>query len=180
MKLKYYLRGLGAGIIFTALIFSFIVIPRHTGMSDEEIKQKAKELGMVEQDDKETEIDSDSWKRKPTLTPTTAPSPTPTTAPSPTPTTAPSPTPTTAPSPTPTTAPSPTAGVSQGVVIEVVRGMSSEAFVNALINAGIIDNFDEFNTYLIKNNYAEYIRIGSYTLKKGMTYQEIAETVTIR
>ena len=40
MKLKYYLRGIGAGILFAALIFSFVVIPRKTKMSDEEVKER--------------------------------------------------------------------------------------------------------------------------------------------
>ncbi len=48
MKLKYYLRGLGIGIVVTALLMG--IATRDNGaMSDEEIKARAAQLGMVEQ-----------------------------------------------------------------------------------------------------------------------------------
>ena len=53
MKFKYFLRGLGLGIIFA----SIVCLTAYQGnspkdMSDAEIKRRAKELGMVEQEDK--------------------------------------------------------------------------------------------------------------------------------
>ena len=45
MKLKTYLRGLGLGLIVAALVTG--VGSRQT-MSDEQIKARAKELGMME------------------------------------------------------------------------------------------------------------------------------------
>lgn len=48
MKLKYYLRGLGIGIVVTALLMG-IAMKDNGKMSDEEIKARATELGMVEQ-----------------------------------------------------------------------------------------------------------------------------------
>lgn len=47
MKLRYYLRGLGIGIIVTAIIMS-ISLGQKNKMSDEEIKKRAAELGMIE------------------------------------------------------------------------------------------------------------------------------------
>ena len=47
MKLRYYLRGLGIGIIVTAIIMSFTRQPEK--LSDAQIKMKALELGMVEE-----------------------------------------------------------------------------------------------------------------------------------
>ena len=46
MKLKYYLRGLGVGIVVTAVI---LTIANHLGnkMSDEDIIKRAAKLGMV-------------------------------------------------------------------------------------------------------------------------------------
>lgn len=47
MELKYYLRGLGLGIVVTALIMGF----SHSGgqtMTDEEVIARAKQLGMIE------------------------------------------------------------------------------------------------------------------------------------
>ncbi len=48
MKLKYYLRGLGIGIVVTALFMGVITKDKET-LTNEEIKQRALELGMVEQ-----------------------------------------------------------------------------------------------------------------------------------
>lgn len=50
MGLKYYLRGLGVGIVVTALIMGIAASgnSRET-LSDDEIKKRAKELGMVEE-----------------------------------------------------------------------------------------------------------------------------------
>ena len=62
MKIRYYLRGLGLGIVFTAVFFLVGGSSKQT-MSDEMIKERAKELGMIEntvlvniEDVSETEI----------------------------------------------------------------------------------------------------------------------------
>lgn len=47
MKLKYYLRGLGIGILVTTVILSLAGVGRKN-MTDEEVVKRAKELGMVE------------------------------------------------------------------------------------------------------------------------------------
>ena len=48
MNLKYYLRGLGIGIIVTALLMGFASRDQNQ-LTDEEIKERAVALGMVEQ-----------------------------------------------------------------------------------------------------------------------------------
>ena len=48
MKLKYYLRGMGIGIILTAIVMGFALGGRSKTMSDAEVIQRAKALGMVE------------------------------------------------------------------------------------------------------------------------------------
>ena len=47
MKLRYYLRGLGIGIVVTAIIMSFTRQPEK--LTDAQIKMRALELGMVEE-----------------------------------------------------------------------------------------------------------------------------------
>ena len=47
MELKYYLRGLGLGIVVTAIIMG-IVSSGSSAMTDEEIIARAKQLGMIE------------------------------------------------------------------------------------------------------------------------------------
>ncbi len=48
MKLKYYLRGMGIGIILTAIVMGFALGGRKATLSDAEIIQRAKALGMIE------------------------------------------------------------------------------------------------------------------------------------
>lgn len=48
MKLRFYLRGLGIGIVFSAMICSFGKTNAQETMSDEDVMKRAKELGMVE------------------------------------------------------------------------------------------------------------------------------------
>lgn len=48
MRLKYYLRGLGLGIIFAVIIMMIGFHSNKQSMSDTEIIEKAKTLGMVE------------------------------------------------------------------------------------------------------------------------------------
>ena len=48
MRLKYYLRGLGLGIIFAVIIMMIGLHGNKQSMSDTEIIEKAKTLGMVE------------------------------------------------------------------------------------------------------------------------------------
>ncbi|MBR1865880.1 MAG: hypothetical protein IJ801_05175 [Lachnospiraceae bacterium] len=48
MKLKYYLRGLGVGMVVTALILGLRGSTVHATMSDAEVIARARQLGMVE------------------------------------------------------------------------------------------------------------------------------------
>lgn len=48
MELKYYLRGIGIGVILTAIIMGFALGGRKATMSDAQVIQRAKELGMTE------------------------------------------------------------------------------------------------------------------------------------
>ncbi len=48
MKLKYYLRGMGIGVILTAIVMGFALGGRKTAISDAEIIERAKALGMVD------------------------------------------------------------------------------------------------------------------------------------
>lgn len=49
MNLKFYMRGLGIGIIVTAVIMLVLSYQNSQPLSDAEIKQRASELGMVEE-----------------------------------------------------------------------------------------------------------------------------------
>lgn len=49
MKLKYYLRGLGTGVLVTALVLGIALSHGKGTITDEEVKKRASELGMVEE-----------------------------------------------------------------------------------------------------------------------------------
>ena len=51
MNLKYYLRGLGLGIILTAVVMGIAANGRKETLTDAEIIIKAKELGMIDDSD---------------------------------------------------------------------------------------------------------------------------------
>ncbi|MCM1134810.1 MAG: hypothetical protein NC400_04460 [Clostridium sp.] len=51
MNVKYYLRGLGIGVIVTALIMGIAAGNSRKTLSDEEIKARARALGMTEESD---------------------------------------------------------------------------------------------------------------------------------
>ncbi|MCR5656243.1 MAG: hypothetical protein K6G06_02160 [Butyrivibrio sp.] len=48
MKLKYYLRGMGLGVLLTAIIMGVALGGSGKKVSDAEVRQRAKQLGMVE------------------------------------------------------------------------------------------------------------------------------------
>lgn len=169
MKLKYYLRGLGVGIVVTAVI---LTIANHLGnkMSDEDIIKRAAKLGMVMKEDE-------------SLFPPTEPE---TTTPEPT---SPSPTEqdTTAvkPAEPETTTPVPAEPQTSGVVIHtatitVTSGMYSEAVSQRLEEAGIVKNWREFNEYLTSNGYAERLQTGTHSFNSEMDFNEIAEILVSR
>ena len=184
MKLKYYLRGLGVGIVVTAVI---LTLANHLGnkMSDEDIIKRAAKLGMVMKEDESL--------FPPTEPETTTPEPT---SPSPTEqdTTAVKPaepettTPeSTTPVPTEpeTTTPVPAEPQTSGVVIHtatitVTSGMYSEAVSQKLEEAGIVKNWREFNEYLTSNGYAERLQTGTHSFNSEMDFNEIAEILVSR
>lgn len=184
MKLKYYLRGLGVGIVVTAVI---LTIANHLGnkMSDEDIIKRAAKLGMVMKEDESL--------FPPTEPETTTPEPT---SPSPTeqettavkpaePETTTSEPTTLVPTEPETTTPVPAEPQTSGVVIHtatitVTSGMYSEAVSQKLEEAGIVKNWREFNEYLTSNGYAERLQTGTHSFNSEMDFNEIAEILVSR
>lgn len=74
MNLKYYLRGLGIGVIVTAVIMLVLSSQNTRTLTDEEIKQKARALGMVEQEGTLSEMALPQTQDGSEATPEAAPS----------------------------------------------------------------------------------------------------------
>ena len=199
MKLKYYLRGVGTGILFATII---LLVSYAYKMSDGQIKKKALELGMVypteeqsssnvtnnqtgenqsgEKDsvDKPSKEDSGNEESSNGETTTKKPEveePT-TTKPI---TDEPTTTKPTIEEPTteePTTEKTTSGDNTEVTCIITVTNRTNSYHVSIqLAQAGIIESADEFNNYLISNGYAYRIQNGTFTFKKGMTYKEMAE-----
>lgn len=174
MKLKYYLRGLGIGILVTAAILT-IVYHTKGSMSDSQIMKRAAQLGMVmasTEDDtlfaQTTQVDTTieetgtiSVEETTTVVETTEAV-------------------TEASTEKPTEAPTeaPTEPAAAGAVLTISPGMYSESVSAELVRLGIITNQKEFNSYLVNNGYAECIQTGDFKIKADMSYDEIARIIT--
>ena len=203
MKQKYYLRGLGIGILITALVF---IIVGPSELSDEEIIKRAEKLGYTKMEEEvtpsiglkdllengtPTPTDVAKVTNTPTPTATSTPVPTATLTPSPAPTDTPIPTPTNTPIPTSTPVPTatstptpkPTEKPAEDVVkatITVERGESAGMICDKIQAAGILEDGDVLRDYLVNNNLADYINIGSYALSDDMSLAEMASVLTGR
>ena len=173
MKLKYYLRGLGIGVLVTTII---LTIAHHAQrkMSDADIIERAKELGMVMEedtlfDDSETKENQtttqDSTTEQGTTQEPTTKEPVTEEATTKEPVTE-----------EPTTQ-KPTGNL-KTVTFTVTDGMYSEAVTDILYKAGIITNKAEFNSFLEKNGYSRIIQNGKHTVNSSMSYEEIAKVIT--
>ncbi len=75
---------------------------------------------------------------------------------------------------------SPTPVVSdEKVSITIFSGMSSEAFAYEAQRLGLVEDALALDRYLVQNGYSKYIRAGTYRIKKGSTYEEIAKRVAM-
>ncbi len=195
MKLKYYLRGVGAGILFATVILSVSYrVSSKTQLSDAEIIKRAEELGMVKQSDinlddliEPTVTPAADPTASPAVTPSASPTPEPAQKPSDAPTKEPAGESTLAPTKepvdsgeetgsTPETTPE-TDAAANNVPFKIVKGMTSEDVSNLLKGEGIIEDARAFNQYLKQNNYTTRINIGEYQIEKFASYQDIADAI---
>lgn len=189
MKLKYYLRGLGIGILVTTVILSLAGVGRKN-MTDEEVVKRAKELGMAESTllsdlpdqtkmdevrPTEPEINLQPETSEPeesASTPETpvAPEETPV-APEETPV-APEETPVSTEDGNPDTPPGET------VTLVIGRGESSTTVSKNLKKAGIVEDAAAFDRFLCNNGYDKKIITGTYEIPYGASEEEIAKIIT--
>ena len=181
MKRKYFLRGLGIVIIVTALL---LCISYRKQMTDMAIIEKAKSLGMIFPE-KSEEISGSAVdvaeNAEPVQTPVQTPEPTtePTEIPTVTPEAEPTNEPEATKEPVATQKPvKPSKTKSEQVTIKVVSGMDSSAVAKKLEKAGIIKSASKFDSYLVKNGYANNIVVGTHKFDKDADFKEIAKNLT--
>ena len=189
MKLKYYLRGLGIGIITTSLIFIIAIHVKGSDiMTDAQVKARAKELGMVEvkedtdssgnktlaemdetkkEDTAKQEDTSDKAQETTTQKEDTSKQETTTKK--------------------DTTAKKDTiekkkdTSTSKNYVeVTVAPGDYSKDVAKKLQDAGLIKSADKFNTYITDKNYDNLLQPGTFKIEKGATYKEIIKILTTK
>ncbi len=201
MKFKYYLRGIGIGIIFASII---LLVAYHenspSSLSDDEIIERAKQLGMVEANDpinkiidnKQSEASTEENQEEAVSTETISTEEavsteevkenkeeTDLTETS----TEVEDTASNDDSSTDNSALSDNTDNSNNsgnetVEITIDRGSSSYPVCQKLQELGVIDNASEFDDYLIENGYASRISVGTHKINKGMDYKTIAELIS--
>ncbi len=198
MKRKYYLRGLGTGILVTALILIIASGQKET-MTDEEVKARAKELGMVESTLLSELANQTPEPDTPGTTPETMADPaataepetteeaTPEPAAEPETTAEPTPEPTVEPEATaePATEPKTTAEPTtdpvteqESVLVTIRSGESSVSVSKTLEEAGLVASAQAYDRYLCENGYDKKIRSGEHRIPVGADDAEIAAIIT--
>lgn len=181
MKLKYYLRGLGIGILMTALIMG-VTNRKQLPLTDAEIKAKAATLGMIESDsltlldvqnlqntvnsNKTDNAETNSSDRETAEQETVEQE---------------------------VTEPEiqvqekteaeseiqePESENLNSVLITIKSGSGSETVCRQLEAEGLVERSEDFNNYLIKNGYATRISVGTFEIGSGSTWEEIAKIIT--
>ncbi len=183
MKLKYYLRGVGTGILFATIV---LLISYTYKMSDSQIKKRALELGMVYQTEEESSsnVADNSSNNEETSDNTSTDEPSSEEPSSDEPSSdepsseEPSSEEPSSEEPSteePTTKPSGGDGTVKTCTVTVNNRTGSDDVARQLANAGLIDSADDFNDYLINNGYAYRIQNGTFTFTSDMTYEQMAQ-----
>ena len=176
MKLKYFLRGLGVGMVVTALV---LCIAYRNSSSGKSVVEQAKELGMVfpqgtsEPDVTATPESENTKKPKSTKKAATKE-------------------PAKKASETKKPAAASGAGVkatkkptkkpktiaASVVTVNLEGNWISSTVARELEKRGVVKSASQFDHYLEKSGAAKRIRSGTYKIAKGASYEEIARIIT--
>ena len=175
MKLKYFLRGLGIGIIGTVIIFYiFGNKPEKEVLTDAEIIERAQTLGMVmedkkieetleqilnnqeeakqqEEEQRETEKAEKEAEKKSEEKEGQS-----------------------------TFLPEPLVEEESSVIstITITKGMGSTQTAKALQRVGVIEDAEAFNEYLCETGNSVKLRIGTYQIKGKPSYAQLVKILT--
>ena len=190
MKLKYYLRGLGIGMIVTALILGISFSNRQDQtsqiMTDDQIRERAAELGMVDSSELTLAALQNSVKQPTEGTPEETTQTQEQNNTEAVPETTQEPEATAEPEPEKTAAPETTAEPevteapqrTQTASITIQRGDDSGSASRRLYEAGLVENAKAFDNYLCNNGYSRSINPGTYEIAPGTSEEEIAKIIT--
>ena len=189
MKLKYYLRGLGIGIIVTTILLMIAFALHKPTMSDADIIARAKQLGMVMPEDEEPlQATETTESTEVTAVPETEAAQIEAAANT----------------EEPVTADETENPESEMTDTEVATEVSSEANEenNTAVNAapytlvvnrgdvcrivcenlqanGVVDDAEAFRKFLGQKGFASSISVGSYSIPYGLDYEEIYQILKL-
>lgn len=157
MKLKYYLRGLGIGMIVTALILGISFSHRQgqetQTLTDDQIRERAEQLGMVDSSELTlAALQNSVQQQAQENTEKTEASPEPETIVA--------------------------SEAAQTVTVTVKKGASSGSVSSRLQEAGLVEDAKTFDNYLCNNGYSRSINPGTYEIVPGTSEEEIAKIIT--
>lgn len=162
MNLRYYFRGLGTGIFIAVLALQIFTKPSiEQNLSEQQIRDRAKALGMVEGPVYLEELDvlsvndlvsenavvsdnattqDDASKSANTTQPT----------------------------------------VKELVVVAVLPGEGSYSVAKKMYELGLVENAEEFDEYLCDNGYDKKLVVGNHEITTGDSIEEMATTLCRR
>lgn len=172
MRFKYYLRGVGIGILFSTIVLMVAFGAHDSSMSDMDIVERAKEMGMVWpeeetqveetinsevihnvesskiednkiQDDKVLQDNANSTSED-------------------------------------SLEYNQISNSSDDVLITVASGDVCRTIAEKLAAEGLIDDAESFRKYMGANNYAKSLHAGEFLIPKDLSYEEIAQILINR
>ena len=66
------------------------------------------------------------------------------------------------------------------VTVSIKSGYDSQAAAEAVKKAGLVNDAEDFNTFLETNGYDMHISVGDFEISKGASYEEIANAITYK
>ncbi|MCH5343615.1 MAG: hypothetical protein J1E64_06205 [Acetatifactor sp.] len=186
MKLRYYLRGLGIGILVTALILG-IAGGKDNNMSDAQIRARAAELGMVDGSStvlgnlqKGSSSENDGMQGEDTQPEETSESVEPQAMAGTQPVAEPESgsSPSQPPETDGQTATPDEVNDTQTVSITIQSGAGSYSVSQSLQQAGLVEDASAFDNYLNENGYSRRLRAGTFFIPVDAGTEEIARIIT--
>ena len=182
MKLKYYLRGLGIGIVVTALLMGYsnknraaepkaevateetagdLLVDRNGEATTEEVIEQStvenvtEEVETITETESVTETETESVQAEETTDKKEQ-------------------------TQSSTEADAGNALPQTTIEINIVRGDDSGTVARKLQNAGMVESATEYDAYLMQHGYDKKIRVGKVEIPVDATWQEIAEYISGR
>ena len=185
MKVKHFLRGLGMGIVFSALLLTIAGGTKKETLTDEEIMARASLLGMVRPEESQPPAtETPAVAETPAATETPAVTETPAATEMPAATETPEPSVTDEPAkieePKESEKPKETEKPEEPeyVTVTIKGGMWSRDVAKAMAAAGLVSSAEKFDEYLCDHGYASSISTGTFQIRIGADFNEIAEEIT--